>query len=139
MSSPHFCCIAPTSLGAHLNSGTFGYDPGESSRPLSTTRSSAAPPTTFADPIHHLSSWWPVRGGHAQSPIVDVPLSQAKEICSIHFLIRHAAAGALKKDKNIVPIEYLDPPSPNPDSQQPDRAGQTSTGEHGGDRSCFCF
>ncbi|KAG2345955.1 hypothetical protein BDR05DRAFT_960260 [Suillus weaverae] len=37
----------------------------------------------------------------AQTPIVDVPLAQAKE--------RNAAAGAPKKDKDIVPIEYLDP------------------------------
>ncbi|KAG1762992.1 hypothetical protein EV702DRAFT_1052004 [Suillus placidus] len=114
-------------------------NPGESSRPLSTTRSSAAPPTTFADPIHHISSWWPVRGGHAQPRIVDVSLAQAKEARSIHFLIRNAAAGAPKRNKDIVPDEFLDPPSPNPDSQQPTGAVQTNTGEHGGDRSCFCF
>ncbi|KAG2342513.1 WD40 repeat-like protein [Suillus weaverae] len=109
---------------SHMNSG-------ENSRPLLTTRLPANPPTTFTARIHHLSSRWPVRGGLSQTPIVDVPLAQAKE--------RNAAAGAPKKDKDIVPIEYIDPPSPNPDSQQPATAVQPGTGEHGGDRSCFCF
>ncbi|KAG2343537.1 WD40 repeat-like protein [Suillus weaverae] len=118
-------------LGNTSTQGRSDMNPGDGSRPLSTTRLSATPPTTFADRIYHPSSWWPVRGGHAQTPIVDVPLAQAKE--------RNAAAGAPKKDKDIVPIEYLDPPSPNPDSQQPVGAVQTSSGEHGGDRSCFCF
>ncbi|KAG2343544.1 tricorn protease domain 2-containing protein [Suillus weaverae] len=117
--------------GRTTTQGRSDINPGGSSRPSSTTRSSATPPTTFADPIHRLSSWWPVRGGHAQPRIVDVPLAQAKE--------RNAAAGAPKRDENIVPDEYLDPPSPNPDSRQPAGAGETSTGEHGGDRSCFCF
>ncbi|KAG2738715.1 hypothetical protein P692DRAFT_201429434 [Suillus brevipes Sb2] len=80
--------------------------------------------------IHDLSSWWPVRGSHAQSNIVDVPLAQAKE--------RNAAAGAPKKDEDIVPDEYFDPLSPNSDSQQAATA-VPATGEHGGDLSCFCF
>ncbi|KAG2738105.1 hypothetical protein P692DRAFT_20759647, partial [Suillus brevipes Sb2] len=81
--------------------------------------------------------------------IVDVPLAQAKEARSVHFLFlfkvscmnsqRNAAAGAPKKDEDIVPDEYLDPPSPNPDSQQQATAVQPASGEHGGDRSCFCF
>ncbi|KAG2336706.1 WD40 repeat-like protein [Suillus weaverae] len=114
-------------LGHTSTQGCSDMDPGESSQPLSTTRSSATPPTTFADRIYHPSSWWPVRGGHAQSPIVDVPLAQAKE--------RIAAEGAPKKDKNIVPIKYIDPPS----RDQPVGAVQTSTREHGGDQTCFCF
>ncbi|KAG1848893.1 hypothetical protein F4604DRAFT_1935181 [Suillus subluteus] len=97
------------------------------SQPRSITRSSPSPPTSFTSRIHQLSSWWPVRGGHAQSRNVDVPLAQAKE-----RVLR-------KKDEDIVPDEYLDPPSPDPDSQQPAAAVQTSTGEHGGERSCFCF
>ncbi|KAG1778066.1 hypothetical protein EV702DRAFT_1278159 [Suillus placidus] len=52
--------------GRTTTQGHSDMNPGESSRPLSTTRSSAAPPPTFADPIHHLSSWWPVCGGHTQ-------------------------------------------------------------------------
>ncbi|KIK41808.1 hypothetical protein CY34DRAFT_805627 [Suillus luteus UH-Slu-Lm8-n1] len=93
--------------------------------------SSTTPPTTFPSRIPHLSSWWPLRRGHAQPRIVDVPLAQAKE--------RNAAAGAPKKDEDIVPDEYLDPPSPNPNSQQQATAVQPTSGEHGGDRSCFCF
>ncbi|KIK33335.1 hypothetical protein CY34DRAFT_813694 [Suillus luteus UH-Slu-Lm8-n1] len=104
---------------------------GENSRSLPTTRSSANPPTKFAARIPHPSSWWPVRGGHTQPRIADVPLAQAKE--------HNAAAGAPKKDEDIVPDEYLDPPSPNPDSQQQATAVQSASGEHGGDRSCFCF
>ncbi|KAG2753554.1 hypothetical protein P692DRAFT_201784997 [Suillus brevipes Sb2] len=57
-----------------------------------------------------------------------------------HRLKRHrnAAAGAPKKDEDIVPDEYFDPPSPNPDSQQA-AVAVPATGEHGGERSCFCF
>ncbi|KIK42623.1 hypothetical protein CY34DRAFT_804684 [Suillus luteus UH-Slu-Lm8-n1] len=81
--------------------------------------------------------------------VTDVPPAQAKEVRSVHFLIsckisfmksqRNAAAGAPKKDEDIVPDEYLDPPSPNPNSQQQTTAVQSASGEHGGDRSCFCF
>ncbi|KAG2737211.1 hypothetical protein P692DRAFT_20883828 [Suillus brevipes Sb2] len=95
--------------------------------------SSATPPSTFASRIPHPSYWWPVRGGHAQPRIVDVPLAQAKEARS-----RNAAAGAPKKDEDIVPDEYFDPPSQNADSHQA-VAAVPATGEHGGDRSCFCF
>ncbi|KAG1874355.1 hypothetical protein F4604DRAFT_1764172 [Suillus subluteus] len=121
-----------------INSGenaSFDRFPSHSfqSRLLSNTTFSATgnPPTTFAARIHHLSSWRLIRGGHGQLSVVDIPLAQARE--------RHVAADAPKKDEDIVPIEYLDPPSPNPDSQQPATAAQPATGEHGGDRSCFCF
>ncbi|KAG2336712.1 hypothetical protein BDR05DRAFT_1005641 [Suillus weaverae] len=117
--------------GRTSTQGLSNMNPSKNSQLLQTTRSSAAPPTTFAGRIHYLSSWWPVRGGHARPRIIDVPLAQAKE--------RNVAAGAPKKDEDIVPDEYLDPPSPNPDSQQPAGAVETSTGEHGGDQSCFCF
>ncbi|KAG1764121.1 hypothetical protein EDD22DRAFT_846030 [Suillus occidentalis] len=113
------------------------------------SRLSATSPITFAARIPHPSSWWPVFGGHTQPRIADVPLAQAKEARFVHFLLlykvsfmksqRNATAGAPKKDEDIVPDEYLDPPSPNPDSQQPATAVLPATGEHGGDRSCFCF
>ncbi|KIK33194.1 hypothetical protein CY34DRAFT_18518 [Suillus luteus UH-Slu-Lm8-n1] len=113
--------------GHNSTQGRSDMIPGDNSRSLPTTPSSPSPFTR----IHNVSSWWPVRGGHTQPRIVDVPLAQAKE--------RNAAAGAPKKDEDIVPDEYLDPPSPNPNSQQPAAALQPATGEHGGDRSCFCF
>ncbi|KIK34512.1 hypothetical protein CY34DRAFT_17671 [Suillus luteus UH-Slu-Lm8-n1] len=118
----------PRPLSGHTSTqGRLYMNSGENSRSLSTTLSSATPPTTFTSRIHDLSSWWPVRRSHAQSNIVDVPLAQAKE-----------ASSAPKNDEDIVPDEYLDPPSPNPDSQQA-AAAVPATGEHGGDRSCFCF
>ncbi|KAG1728240.1 hypothetical protein EDD22DRAFT_1054187 [Suillus occidentalis] len=103
-------------------------NPGENSRQLPTTPSSPSPFTTRT---HNVSSLWPVRRSHTQPRIADVPLAQAKE--------RNAAAGAPKQDEDIVPDEYSNPPSPNPDSQQQAAAVQPATGEHGGDRSCFCF
>ncbi|KAG1731667.1 hypothetical protein EDD22DRAFT_390879 [Suillus occidentalis] len=119
----------PRPLPGHTSTQGRSYmNPGENFRQLPTTPSSPSP---FTPRIHNVSSLWPVRGGHTQPRIVDVPLAQAKE--------RNAAAGAPKKDEDIVPDEYLDPPSPNPDSQQQAAAVQTSTGEHGGGRSCFCF
>ncbi|KAG2739949.1 hypothetical protein P692DRAFT_20840906 [Suillus brevipes Sb2] len=119
----------PHPLSGHTSTqGRSVMNPGENSRQPATTPSSPSP---FTPRIRNVSSLWPVRGSHTQPHIVDVPLAQAKE--------RNAAAGAPKKDEDIVPDEYLDPPSPIPDSQQPAAAVQTSTGEHGGDRSCFCF
>jgi hypothetical protein len=56
------------------------------SRSLSTTRLSATPSNTFTARIHNVSSWLPARGGHTQPRIVDVPLAQAKEVCSNHFI-----------------------------------------------------
>jgi hypothetical protein len=55
------------------------------SRQLPTTSSSPSP---FAASIRNISSLWPVRGGHTQPRIVDVPLAQAKEVCSIDFHYR---------------------------------------------------
>ncbi|KAG2112876.1 hypothetical protein DEU56DRAFT_761971 [Suillus clintonianus] len=98
---------------------------GENSHSLPMTQSSV---TSNSRP-HNLLSWWPLRASHAQMHIVDVPLAQGKEC--------NAAADAPRKDNDIVPDEYFDPPSPNPNSQQP--AAQTNAGEHGGDRCCFCF
>ncbi|KAG2343592.1 WD40 repeat-like protein [Suillus weaverae] len=109
-------------------SGHSDADPRENSRAiptLPTTRSSFTVPTVFTTRPNHL------RAGRAPPPFADVPYAQAKE--------RNAAAGAPKKDDNIVPDEYLDPPSPHPDSQEPAAAVQPNTGEHGSDRSCFCF
>ncbi|KAG2748711.1 hypothetical protein P692DRAFT_201789822 [Suillus brevipes Sb2] len=108
----------PRPLSGHTSTqGRSDMNPGENSRQPATTPSSPSP---FTASIRH-----------TQPRIVDVPLAQAKE--------RNAAAGAPKKDEDIVPDEYLDPPSPKPDSQQPAAAVQPATGEHGGDRSCFCF
>ncbi|KAG2112885.1 hypothetical protein DEU56DRAFT_934849 [Suillus clintonianus] len=103
--------------------GRSDINSGENSRSLPITQSSA---TSNTRP-HHLSTWWPVRVRHAQPPIVDVPLAQGKE--------RNASADAPQKNDDIVPDEYFDPPSPNPDSQQPAAAAQTKAGEHGGDRN----
>ncbi|KAG2741416.1 hypothetical protein P692DRAFT_201796506 [Suillus brevipes Sb2] len=52
------------------------------------------------------------------------------------FLSHRLKSATLQRD--IVPDEYFDPPSSNPDSQQA-AAAVPATGEHGGDRSCFCF
>ncbi|KAG1764146.1 hypothetical protein EDD22DRAFT_969086 [Suillus occidentalis] len=111
---------------SHVNSGE-------------NSRSPATPPTTSAVPhtpsiILVARSWRTLRSPAS----IDIPLAQAKEACSAHFL-RNAAAGAPKKDEDIVPNEYLDHSSPNPDSQQPATASQPVSGEHGGGRSCFCF
>ncbi|KAG2120394.1 hypothetical protein DEU56DRAFT_928429 [Suillus clintonianus] len=114
-------------LGRTTTQRRSNMNSGENSRSLSITQPSA---TSNTRP-YNLPTWWPLRVSHAQPPIVDVPLAQGKE--------RNASADAPKKDDDIVPDEYFDPPSPNPDSQQPGAAAQTNTGGHGGDRCCFCF
>ncbi|KIK31961.1 hypothetical protein CY34DRAFT_19407 [Suillus luteus UH-Slu-Lm8-n1] len=65
----------PCPLSRHTSTHT---NSGENSRSLPITRSSAK----FAARIPHPSSWWSVRGGHAQPRIADVPLAQAKEVHS---------------------------------------------------------
>ncbi|KAG2349241.1 WD40 repeat-like protein [Suillus weaverae] len=90
--------------------------------------------TTFKVRLHHLSTWRPVRAGHASPPIVIVPHAQAKE--------RNAAAGAPRRNEDLIPDEDhvpSRPPSPNPDSQQPPAAAQITTEEHGSGRLCGCF
>ncbi|KAG2745294.1 hypothetical protein P692DRAFT_20683391, partial [Suillus brevipes Sb2] len=83
----------PRPLSGHSSTqGRSAMNPGESSRQLPTTPSSPSP---FTPRIHNITSLWPVHGGHTQPRIVDVPLAQAKE--------RNAAAGAPKKDEDIVP------------------------------------
>ncbi|KAG1821532.1 WD40-repeat-containing domain protein [Suillus subaureus] len=122
----------PIPLSGHTSTqGHSDVNSVENYRLLSTTRAPTILPTTFTALIHYLTSWWPVRGGHAQPSVVDIPLAQAQE--------RNVAADAPKKDEDIVPIEYLDPPTPNPDSQQSAAVAHPVTGEHGGERSCFCF
>jgi WD40 repeat protein len=98
-----------------------------------TTQSSAPASASFKSRLHHLSTWWPLQTGHTSPAIVPVPHAQGKE--------RNAAADAPRRDDEWIPSEnYVSPPpSPNPDSRQPATAGQTSTGEHGSGRSCFCF
>ncbi|KIK34939.1 hypothetical protein CY34DRAFT_17371 [Suillus luteus UH-Slu-Lm8-n1] len=76
-------------------------DSGENSRSLPTTRSSAKLPTTLAAHIPHPSSWWPVREGHAQPRIVDVPLAQAKEARSIHFLCNAKSRSANPAKRHV--------------------------------------
>ena len=56
-----------------------------------------------------------------------------------HHLQRHVAAGAPNNDEDLIPEEYFDTSSQNPDSQQPSAAALIDTGEHGHGRSCFCF
>lgn len=107
-------------------SGHSDVDPHENSRAtpaLPATRSTFIAPTVFTTRPNHL------RAGRAPPPSADVPYAQGKE--------RNAAAGAPKKDDDIVPDEFLDPPSPHPDSQEPTAAVKFDTGEHGSNRSCF--
>ncbi|KAG2748391.1 hypothetical protein P692DRAFT_20733648, partial [Suillus brevipes Sb2] len=97
-----------------------------------TTQSSAT--TTFKARLHHLSTWWPVRRGHPSPPIVNVSYAQAKE--------RNAAAGAPKRNEDLIPDEEHDPSrptSPNPGSQQPPAPVPVTTEEHGSGRLCGCF
>ncbi|KAG2758287.1 hypothetical protein P692DRAFT_2017782 [Suillus brevipes Sb2] len=76
----------PRPLSGHTSTqGRLHMNSGENSRSLSIPRSPATSPSAFTTRIHHLSSWWPVRGSHAQPNIVDVPLAQAKEARSVHF------------------------------------------------------
>jgi WD40 repeat protein len=59
--------------------------------------------------LHHLSSWWPIRTGHASLPTVDVSLAPGK--------LRIATAGAPTHDDDdlIRDEDYVSPrPSPNP-------------------------
>ncbi|KAG1892212.1 hypothetical protein F4604DRAFT_1672286 [Suillus subluteus] len=63
--------------------------------------------------LHHLSSWWPIRIGHASLPIVDVPLALGK--------LRIATAGALTHDDDdlIRDEDYVSPcPPTNLNSRQ---------------------
>jgi hypothetical protein len=70
---------------------SFDYLPSHSrltcfqSRSVSTTQVYATPSTPITARIHNVLSWRPVRGGHAKSRIVNVPLVQAKEVCSFAF------------------------------------------------------
>ncbi|OAX39076.1 hypothetical protein K503DRAFT_112036, partial [Rhizopogon vinicolor AM-OR11-026] len=94
-----------------------------------------APPAISSAPFTtRLANWWPVHAGHTAPPIVDVPLAQGTQ--------RYATAGGPKQqDEDLVQDEYLDddPPSQNLKSQQSTAAAPTNAGEHGSDRSCFCF
>ncbi|KAG1845035.1 hypothetical protein C8R48DRAFT_780040 [Suillus tomentosus] len=94
---------------------------------LPTTRSS------FAASTHPN----PLRAARSPPSVINVPHAQAKE--SHGLIAAQCRGGCSQKDNNIVPDEYLDPPSPHPDSQESTTAVQSNTGEHGGDRSCFCF
>ncbi|KAG2141106.1 hypothetical protein DEU56DRAFT_900785 [Suillus clintonianus] len=94
--------------------------------PYENSRPPPAPPT--------IKSWWPIRKGQTSPAIVDVPLAQGKE--------RNAAADAPAKDDGWIRDEdYVSSPtSPNPDAQRlSTSAGQTTSGEHGSSRVCFCF
>jgi len=118
----------PATLPLPPNLWHSSVDSRENSRvtpALPATRSSFAASTIFTAHPN------PLRAARSPPSVINVPHAQAKE--------RNAAAGAPKKDNNIVPDEYLDPPSPHPDSQESTAAVQSNTGEHGGDRSCFCF
>jgi len=55
-------------------------------------------------------------------------------------LQRNAAANDPNNvDDGWIRDEEFDPPSPNPNSQQPPAAAQINAGEHGSGRLCFCF
>ncbi|KAG2110799.1 WD40-repeat-containing domain protein [Suillus clintonianus] len=108
----------PHSLsGPTATQGRSDINSSENPRPLSTIRSSAATPTTFSTRLHNISTWWPVRAGHALPPIVDVPLAPGQ--------LRNAAAGAPGPDNEYIREEDYVPPELN-------------TGTHGSDRYCFC-
>jgi hypothetical protein len=54
-------------------------------------------------------------------------------------LQRVTVAGAPINDDDLVPAEYFDIPSMNPNSQQQNTATATNSGEHGSGRLCFCL
>jgi hypothetical protein len=54
-------------------------------------------------------------------------------------LQRVAVAGAPTDDDDLVPAEYFDMPSMNPNSQQSNTAMPINSGEHGSGRLCFCL
>ncbi|KAG2353031.1 hypothetical protein BDR07DRAFT_1383620 [Suillus spraguei] len=79
------------------NSGAFGHGfPWERSTYINTqtTQSSATASTTFKSRLHHLSTRWPARAGHALPPIVDVSLSLGK--------LRYVTAGAPTLDDDLI-------------------------------------
>ncbi|KAJ8579798.1 hypothetical protein M405DRAFT_835341 [Rhizopogon salebrosus TDB-379] len=86
----------------------------ENRRPIlapPTTRLSATAPTASRARLHHLSSWWPgnALAGHAQPPIIDVPLTKAQ--------LRHSAAGAPSNDDDLIRDEDFDSTPPSPTGQ----------------------
>ncbi|KAJ8582856.1 WD40 repeat-like protein [Rhizopogon salebrosus TDB-379] len=99
----------------------------KNSRRTPASPTNMSPSTTPISFRTRLSTWWPV---HPVLPNVNVPLAQG--------LSRVAVAGAPKNDDDLVPAEYFDIPSLNPDSQQPNTATPTNSGEHGNSRLCFC-
>ncbi|KAJ8582032.1 hypothetical protein M405DRAFT_831347, partial [Rhizopogon salebrosus TDB-379] len=59
-------------------------------------RPPAAPPVTLTpaaasanvkSSLRLLSNWWPIRAGHAPPPIVDVPLTQGKEVATLQQVL----------------------------------------------------
>ncbi|KAJ8591232.1 WD40 repeat-like protein [Rhizopogon salebrosus TDB-379] len=102
----------------------------KNSRRAPASATNIAPSETPISFRTRLSTWWPVHGTHSVPPIVDVPLAQG--------LSRVAVAGAPKNDDVLVPAEYFDIPSSNPDSQQPNAAKPVNSGKHGGFRLCCC-
>ncbi|KAJ8579934.1 hypothetical protein M405DRAFT_94946 [Rhizopogon salebrosus TDB-379] len=104
-------------------------------RPKNSRRTPASPTdiSPSATPISfrtRLSTWWPIHAIHPAPPIVDVPLAPG--------LSRIAVAGAPINDDDLVPAEYFDIPSSDPDSQKPNTATPINSGEHGSGRLCFC-
>ncbi|KAG1829225.1 WD40-repeat-containing domain protein [Suillus subalutaceus] len=71
---------------------------------------------------------------HTTHPIIEVPFAKGKE--------RNAAADAPGKDPDIVPYEYqdLDTTQPDPNTRQQQQAVTVhiDPGEHGGGKSCVC-
>ncbi|KAG0697287.1 hypothetical protein DFH29DRAFT_1003833 [Suillus ampliporus] len=134
----------------------FHMDPNENASPpclnhivnLHSFQSrSAAPTQSFATAskarLHYLSTWLPVRAGHVSLSIVDVPLAQGKEVCSVHFShyirgLMHGfparrCSGCPRQDDDLIRDEdyvHSPPPSPKPNSQSLPK-GDVSTGEHG--------
>ncbi|KAJ8580277.1 WD40 repeat-like protein [Rhizopogon salebrosus TDB-379] len=103
----------------------------KNSRRLPASPNDLAPSATLSSFIRRLSIWWSVHGTHAAPRVVDVPLAPGR--------LRIAVAGAPTNDEDLVPAEYFDIPSSNPDSTQPTAATPINSGEHGSGRLCFCL
>ncbi|KAJ8591227.1 hypothetical protein M405DRAFT_814635 [Rhizopogon salebrosus TDB-379] len=102
----------------------------KNSRRLPASPNNLAPSTTLISFIRRLSTW-SVHGTHAPPPVIDVPLAPGR--------LRVAVAVAPTDDDDLVPAEYFDIPSTNPNSQQSNTAMPMNSGEHGSSRLCFCL
>jgi hypothetical protein len=87
------------------------------SRCLPASLTNLAPSVTLSSFIRPLSTWWSVHGTHAPPPVIDVPLSPGRLVCSFYCLVvieisyvlqRVAVADAPNNDDDLVSAEYFD-------------------------------